>query len=50
MGFGDDFKLPLPTDEAATAHCYKQLGNAVCPPVIGSVGAQILASLRKVEV
>ena len=49
MGFDDDFKLPLPTDEVATAHSYKQLGNAVCPPVIGAVGAEILSALRKAQ-
>ena len=49
MGFGDDFKLPSPTDEVATAHSYKQLGNAVCPPVIGAVGAEILSALRKAQ-
>ena len=47
MGFADDFRLPSTTDVVATAHCYKQLGNAVCPPVIQAVGAEIVGALRK---
>ena len=50
MGFADDFQLPSTTDVVATAHCYKQLGNAVCPPVIQAVGAQIVGALRKAMV
>ena len=47
MGFADDFRLPSTSDVVATAHCYKQLGNAVCPPVIRAVGVEIVGALRK---
>lgn len=37
MGFADEFAIPVSDTQA-----YKQFGNAVCPPVVESVGRQIV--------
>ena len=37
QGFPDDFVIPVSDTQA-----YKQFGNAVCPPVVESVGRQIV--------
>lgn len=40
MGFSDDFKFPV-----SRTNAIKQLANAVCPPVINSIGKDILRHL-----
>ena len=40
MGFPEWFKL---TTE--NGHAYKELGNAVCPPVVGVIAVGLLAAL-----
>lgn len=42
MGFSDDFKFPV-----SRTNAIKQLANAVCPPVISSIGKDILPYLEK---
>ena len=42
MGFPDEFKYPL---SAQYNSFYKQLGNAVCPPVIHAIGSEVLKLL-----
>jgi len=42
MGFSDDFKFPV-----SRTNAIKQLANAVCPPVISSIGNDILPYLVK---
>eukprot|EP01052_Picozoa_sp_SAG31_P033267 SAG31_NODE_3736_length_3944_cov_1.151120_1_plen_119_part_00 len=45
MGFPESFVIPSHTDERGTALFYKQIGNAVCPPIISSIGAEMLRQL-----
>ncbi|CAM9090621.1 unnamed protein product, partial [Ectocarpus fasciculatus] len=42
MGFPDSFKIP---DAVKYTTFYKQIGNAVCPPVIHAIGAEVLRIL-----
>lgn len=46
MGFPDSFAVPPAHDTHATAHFYRQIGNAVCPPVVESVAAEMLRLLE----
>lgn len=43
MGFPDDFKTP---SYAHYNSFYKQIGNAVCPPIIHAIGYELLRLLR----
>jgi DNA-cytosine methyltransferase len=45
MGFPDSFIIPDENSEKGRGLFYKQIGNAVCPPVIEAIGRQILISL-----
>ena len=40
MGFPDDFKFPI-----SRTNAIKQLANAVCPPVIQSIGQDIIKQI-----
>jgi DNA (cytosine-5)-methyltransferase 1 len=42
MGFPDNFEMPV-----SRTHAIKQLANAVCPPVIKSIGLDILRTLKE---
>lgn len=44
MGFPDDFTLP--PGHQGRSGIYKQLGNAVCPPVVRAVAERLLRSLE----
>ena len=44
MGFPDSFNLGL-ADEREISATYRQLGNAVCPPVVQAVAARVLEAL-----
>ena len=44
MGFPDDFTLP--PGRQGRSGVYKQLGNAVCPPVVRAVAERLLRSLE----
>ena len=43
MGFPESFQIPSPEKDH---HWYRQIGNAVCPPVIEAIGAHILTALE----
>lgn len=43
MGFPDSFKVP---ESSHYNSFYKQIGNAVCPPIIHAIGAEVLRLLR----
>ena len=47
MGFPDDFPVPRVADgdPHAPAAFYRQIGNAVCPPVIRAIGAEMVRQL-----
>jgi DNA (cytosine-5)-methyltransferase 1 len=45
MGFPEDF--PVPTSTADPAHFYQGIGNAVVPPVIASIGEQMMTMYEK---
>ena len=49
MGFPDAFPTPPAGDVKRTAEFYHQIGNAVCPPVIEVIGAEMLRLLRAVS-
>ena len=46
QGFPDNFEIPL-CNLAQCGRFYVQIGNAVCPPVIQSIGEQMLLLLEK---
>ena len=46
MGFPDSFRFPPPERDGRHHHIYRQMGNAVCPPVIEAFAQ---AMLRAVE-
>ena len=47
MGFGEDFYAPsICKDGDATAHFYAGVGNAVVPPVISSIGKELVKCLQ----
>ena len=48
MGFPDAFAVPPPSDAHATGDWYRQIGNAVCPPVVQSIGINMLRALEGV--
>ena len=45
QGFPDAFRLSL-DDTHARSRAYRQIGNAVCPPVVEAIGAEILQALE----
>lgn len=49
MGFPDSFKIPHISDKHAIGPFYRQIGNAVCPPVIQAIGRQLLLLLEGTE-
>mmetsp|Transcript_17909 Transcript_17909/g.33675 ORF Transcript_17909/g.33675 Transcript_17909/m.33675 type:complete len:527 (-) Transcript_17909:88-1668(-) len=49
MGFPESFCIPVETRGGEQNLFYKQIGNAVCPPVIKAVGELILQRLQLVE-
>jgi DNA (cytosine-5)-methyltransferase 1 len=48
MGFPDSFQIPSRKNESQNGF-YRQIGNAVCPPVIQSIGAELLRALHRQE-
>jgi DNA (cytosine-5)-methyltransferase 1 len=44
MGFPDTFVIPGQHEIAGRGRFYAQIGNAVCPPVIEAIGAQLLTA------
>ena len=49
MKGGAKAKAVARREEQARGNWYKQIGNAVCPPVIRAVGERILAVLERAE-
>jgi DNA (cytosine-5)-methyltransferase 1 len=45
MGFRDSFAIPHRQTALGRSRFYRQIGNAVCPPVIEAVARQILVAL-----
>ena len=51
MGFPETFAVPDADGPAeAVAHYYRQIGNAVVPPVVEAIGAMLVARLELVVV
>ena len=49
MGFPENYKIPSATQHGTKQECnlfYKQIGNAVCPPVIQAIAEMMLDKLR----
>lgn len=45
MGFPDSFRFGPPGPDGRHHHIYRQMGNAVVPPVIGAFGREMLRAL-----
>ena len=45
MGFPDSFRFGPPAADGRHHHIYRQMGNAVVPPVIGAFGREMLRAL-----
>jgi len=46
MGFRDSFRFPPPERDGRHHHIYRQMGNAVVPPVIEAFARAMLRALE----
>ena len=46
MGFRDSFRFPPPERDGRHHHIYRQMGNAVVPPVIEAFARAMLCALE----
>ena len=48
QGFPEEYIVPSigVDDDIETAHFYSGIGNAVVPPVVASIGKELIACLR----
>jgi len=45
MGFPESFEVP----PSAKGSFYKQIGNAVCPPVVRVIGERLIEAIERAE-